>query len=217
MPRTRPNIAQNRTLVELHTWLLYLAAVLGLSMSPGPNGLLALTHGAVHGCRKAAFTVMGGATGFVAVIALSMFGIGALLQTSATALTIMKWVGGVYLVWLGVQVWRSPPVGVSAADTTEAATGGALFLQGLLSAVTNPKVLLFFSAFLPSFIDPARPISTQFLFIAGTFAAVEVATEMLIAGMAQRVTAWLARAGRGFNHVCGAIIAAIGVLLPLKG
>src|SRR5688500_17152796 len=135
--------------MAFNTWLLYLAAVLGLSLSPGPNGLLALTHGAVHGWRKATFTVGGGALGFVAVLALSMFGIGALLQVSSAALTVMKWVGGAYLVWLGIQVWRSPPVGVQPVAADQAAPRRALFLQGMLSAVTNPKVLLFFTAFLP--------------------------------------------------------------------
>ena len=76
--------------------------------------------------------------------------------------------------------------------------------------------VLFFTAFLPSFIDPARPLLTQFIVIAGTFAGVEFLTEMLIAGMAQRINAWLARVGRRFNQLCGGIIAAIGALIPLR-
>ncbi|VTU28228.1 Homoserine/homoserine lactone efflux protein [Variovorax sp. PBS-H4] len=199
----------------LHTWLLYVAAVLGLSMSPGPNGLLALTHGAACGWHKTTFTVLGGVIGFVALIAMSMFGIGALLQASATALTVMKWLGGAYLVGLGFHVWRSPPVGVQTHAEQGAGSGKAMFLQGLLSAGTNPKVLLFFTAFLPGFIDPVRSLFTQFLIIASTFAAIEFACEMLIAGMAQRINAWLARVGRTFNHVCGGIIVVIGVTLPL--
>jgi len=202
--------------MELHTWLLYLAAVLGLSASPGPNGLLALTHGAVHGWRKTTLTVAGSVAGFVAVIAMSMFGIGALLQASTAALTVMKWLGGVYLVCLGIQVWRSPPVGVQTNAAQIAASGKAMYLQGLLSAGTNPKVLLFFTAFLPGFIDSARSLVTQFFVIAGTFAVIEFVTEMLIAGMAQRINAWLARVGRRFNQVCGGTIAMIGVILPLR-
>ena len=66
--------------MDLNTWLIYLLAAIGLSLSPGPNGLLALTHGALHGRRKALYTIFGGAFGFTAVIALSMFGIGALLR-----------------------------------------------------------------------------------------------------------------------------------------
>lgn len=199
----------------LHTWLLYVAAILGLSMSPGPNGLLALTHGAARGWHKTTFTVFGGVIGFVALIAMSMFGIGALLQASATVLTVMKWLGGAYLMWLGLHVSRSPPAGVQTHADQGAASGKAMFLQGLLSAGTNPKVLLFFTAFLPGFIDPARSLFTQFLIIASTFAAIEFVTEMLIAGMAQRINAWLARVGGTFNRVCGGIIMIIGILLPL--
>src|SRR5436190_18452277 len=102
--------------MDLNTWLIYLLAAIGLSLSPGPNGLLALTHGALHGRRKALYTIFGGALGFVTIIVLSMFGIGALLKTSVAWLTVMNWVGGAYLVWLGVPVWRSPPIRIDAAE-----------------------------------------------------------------------------------------------------
>jgi threonine/homoserine/homoserine lactone efflux protein len=206
--------------MDLHVWLIYLAAATGLSLSPGPNGLLALTHGALHGRRKALFTIAGGALGFVVVIALSMFGIGALLQTSLVGLVVLKWVGGLYLVWLGIQVWRSPPIGLdvrapSAQDRV--AAPGAMFSQGLLSAVTNPKGILFFVAFLPQFIDPARDLWLQFVVMAGTFAAVEIATELAIASLAHRISPWLKRVGRRFNHACGGVFIPIGLALPLRG
>ena len=203
--------------MDFDTWLVYFAAATGLSLSPGPNGLLALTHGALHGRRKALFTIFGGALGFVAVIALSMFGIGALLQTSVVWLTVMKWVGGAYLVWLGIQVWRAPPVGVDVHAPVAPASGGSLFRQGALSALTNPKGLLFFAAFMPQFIDPSRGLVGQFAIMAGTFAAIEIATELFIASMAHRVSPWLLRVGRRFNRACGGVFMAIGVALPLRG
>ncbi|RZL91978.1 MAG: LysE family translocator [Variovorax sp.] len=202
--------------MNFHTWLIYLLAAIGLSLSPGPNGLLALTHGAMHGRRKALYTIFGGAFGFVAVIALSMFGIGALLQASLVWLTVMKWVGGAYLVWLGVQVWRSPPIGLEARAAVEPRAGWSLFRQGALSALTNPKALLFFAAFLPQFIDPARSLFVQFFVMAGTFAAIEIATELLIASMAHRISPWLRRTGRRFNQACGGVFVAIGIALPLR-
>lgn len=199
------------------TWLIYLLAAVGLSLSPGPNGLLALTHGALHGRRRTLWTICGGTLGFTAVIALSMFGIGALLRASAAALTVMQWVGGAYLVWLGVQVWRSPPIALAAfAAALPRVSGWALFRQGLLSALTNPKGLLFFAAFLPQFIDPARSLVVQFVVMAGTFGAVEFATELLIAGAAHRIRPWLQRVGRRFNRVCGGLFIAIGIALPLR-
>jgi threonine/homoserine/homoserine lactone efflux protein len=185
-------------------------------LSPGPNGLLALTHGALHGRRKALYTIFGGASGFIVVIALSMFGIGALLKASLTWLTVMKWVGGAYLVWLGIQVWRSPPIGLQAAGSVIPRAGWSLFQQGALSALTNPKALLFFAAFLPQFIDPARSLVLQFVIMAGTFAIIEIATEVFIACMAHRISPWLGRVGRRFNHACGATFMAIGAALPLR-
>jgi homoserine/homoserine lactone efflux protein len=203
--------------MDVNTWLIYLVAIIGLSLSPGPNGLLALTHGAVYGWRKATYTVAGGVCGFVVVIALSMFGIGALLQASLTWLTLLKWVGGAYLVWLGIQVWRSPPVGMPQGATAHERSAASMFSQGALSALSNPKALLFFAAFLPHFIDPARSLVTQFAVMTSTFALVELATELLLVGLAQRITAWLARAGKRFNQVCGGVFVAIGTALPLRG
>ena len=202
--------------MDLHTWLIYFLAATGLSLSPGPNGLLALTHGALHGRRKAMYTISGGALGFVIVIALSMFGIGALLQTSLVWLTVLKWAGGAYLVWLGIQVWRSPPLSLDATDSSEPRAGWSMFQHGALSAITNPKAVLFFAAFLPQFLDPHRSLFLQFIIMASTFAAIEIATEFFVASMANRISPWLRRVGRRFNQVCGGVFMAIGVALPLR-
>ncbi|WP_298828127.1 LysE family transporter [uncultured Piscinibacter sp.] len=203
--------------MDFDTWLVYLIAALGLSLSPGPNGLLALTHGALHGRRRTLFTIFGGSVGFIVIIALSMFGIGALLKTSLVWLAVLKWLGGAYLVWLGLQVWRAPAIGVELQDAAAPRQGWSLFRQGALSAMTNPKGILFFAAFLPQFIDPARGLFVQFVVMAGTFAAIEVLTEFVIASTAHRIRPWLKRVGRRFNQVCGGIFVAIGAALPLRG
>ncbi len=198
------------------TWLLYLAASVGLSVSPGPNGLLALTHGALYGRRRAMNTILGGAAGFTLLIALSMFGIGALLQSSVAWLAVLKWLGGAYLVYLGIQVWRAPPIALEAGQAAAAAPARELFRQGFLSAVTNPKGLLFFAAFLPQFVDPGRSLAGQFLVMAATFAVVEVLTEFILASTAHRLRPWLRRVGRQFNRACGGTFMAIGAALPLR-
>jgi threonine/homoserine/homoserine lactone efflux protein len=202
--------------MSLNAWLLYLVAAFGLSITPGPNSLLVLTHGALHGHRKTLFTVAGGATGFVALIALSMLGIGALLKASVHALLVLKLVGGAYLVWLGIQLWRAPPIHLRPeAGQATRTRGSTMFRQGLLTAVSNPKALLFYGAFLPQFIDPARDLLTQFIIMATVFVAVEILVEYLLALLAHRVRPWLERAGRNFNRVCGGMFAAMGVALPL--
>ena len=201
--------------MELHTWLIYLVAALGLSLTPGPNSLLALTHGALHGHRRTLYTVAGGAVGFVAVIALSMLGIGALLQASASALLVLKWVGGAYLVWLGVQLWRAPPLQLTAGADVPFARRSHLFRQGLFAAVSNPKALLFYGAFLPQFLDPARSLWLQFVVMAGTFAVIECGVEVLLARLAHRIRPVLEKFGQRFNRLCGGAFAAMGVALPM--
>ncbi|NYT62656.1 LysE family transporter [Alcaligenaceae bacterium] len=202
--------------MTLDTWLIYLMAALALSVAPGPNGLLALTNGALYGLRKTLFGVSGGAVGFTLVIGLSMMGIGALLQASASMLAVLKWVGGAYLIWLGIQVWRSPAPNTDASTQPGARHGMALFRQGFLSAVSNPKAILFFGAFLSQFIDPQRSLLLQFAIMSATFVVVEIITELLIASLAFRIRHWLKRSGRRFNQVCGGFFMLIGGWLPLS-
>lgn len=201
--------------MALDTWLIYLLASIGLSLTPGPNSLLALTHGALYGARRALFTIVGGVFGFSALIALAMFGLTALLQTSASVLTVLKWVGGAYLVWLGIQLWRSPGLQLEVTGRTAGLSNMGMFRQGLLSAVANPKVLLFYGAFLPQFIDPQRGLLLQFVIMAVTFASVECMVEYVLARLAFRIRPWLAKGGKGFNRCCGSLFALVGVALPL--
>jgi homoserine/homoserine lactone efflux protein len=203
--------------VELGTWLLYTVAALGLSLTPGPNGLLALTHGALFGVKRTAFTIAGGALGFTAIIALSLFGIGALLAASTEVLVVLKWLGGAYLVWLGVQVWRSPPVGVNASSPRALATRARVFRQGFLAAITNPKGILFFVAFLPQFLVTDSPLILQFVILAATFVGIEMVTETLIALGSEKLQPFLKKFGQRVNQVFGGVFIAIGVALPLRG
>jgi threonine/homoserine/homoserine lactone efflux protein len=203
--------------VELNTWLIYAAAAAGLSLTPGPNGLLALTHGALHGVRKTLFTIAGGALGFTSVIAVSLFGIGALLAASSELLVVLKWVGGAYLVWLGIGVWRSPAMGATQGPDQRVITRVNVFRQGLLASITNPKGILFFVAFLPQFLSEDIPLLTQFLVMAITFVGIEIVTESVIALGAAKIQPLLARFGKRFNRVFGGMFILIGVLLPLRG
>lgn len=203
--------------MALDIWLIYLVAVIGLSLTPGPNSLLALTHGALYGHQRSLYTISGGTVGFIIAIALSMFGIGLLLQASAHALVLLKWVGAGYLVWLGIQVWRSPPPQIQFASEHKRVSSATLFRQGLLAAVSNPKVILFFGAFLPQFLDPNAALLPQFVIMALTFAVGEFFVEYGLARLAFTIRPWLARVGKRFNQVCGGLFATIGAALPFTG
>lgn len=202
-------------------WLIYLAAAVGLSLTPGPNGLLSLTHGAQYGLRRTVATILGGVLGFLALIAGSLAGLGALLAASEQAFTIVKWLGAAYLVYLGVRLWWSPPP-VTALERAARGhgrprLGNRLFRQGFLVAVSNPKALIFFAAFLPQFMVDGMPLWQQFLILGGTFALVELIYELVLAGTAQRIAPWLARFGRWFNRATGTAFIGIGAMLTTAG
>lgn len=196
------------------TWLLYLFTCIGIAVVPGPNALLALTHGAIYGQRRALFTISGGVLGFAFVLSLCALGLGALIQASANWFTALKIVGGLYLIWLGFGLWRSPPVSLEASGMPSLRRW-SLFRQGLVSAISNPKALLLFTAFIPPFLDPHRNLIAQTAAIALTYAVVEFFVEYMVASAANRVRPWLARSGRRFNKVCGGFFVLFGVALPI--
>jgi len=200
-----------------NTWLLFLATSAGMSLVPGPNSLLVLTHGAMHGTRKALVTITGGLIGFVMLIGLCMFGIGALLQTSEKWLFVLRVVGGLYLAFLGFKLWRSPPITDEAGPLLIVANLPQMFRQGFFSAATNPKALLFFTAVIPQFIAPDRGLVLQFIAIALTYAFTEFWAEYACAAAAHRIRPWLTRAGKRFNRVCGGVFMAVGAAMQIRG
>jgi threonine/homoserine/homoserine lactone efflux protein len=204
--------------VTLDLWLVYMLAAIGLSLTPGPNGLLSLTHGVRFGLARTVFTVAGGVSGFMVLVAASLAGLGALLAASEQAFNIAKWVGAAYLVYLGIRLWRAPPPQVRAADAqglSNESGPARLFTQGFLVAVSNPKALIFFAAFLPQFMVPGMPYWQQLVVLGGTFAVVEFAYELVLAGMAEKIAPWLGKHGRWFNRITGTSFVGIGGLLAM--
>ncbi|EKE76989.1 LysE family translocator [Oceanibaculum indicum] len=204
--------------MTLEHWLVYLVAAFGLSLTPGPNGLLALTHGMRFGLRRSVATLLGGVAGFLLLIAVSMAGLGALLAASEQAFTIAKWLGAAYLVYLGIRTWRAPVTAPVRAENLPDSGGrregpAALFLQGFLVATSNPKALIFFAAFLPQFMVPGVSLPLQFVILGGTFAVVEFLYELVLAGAAQRIAPWLYRHGKMVNRAAGATFIGIGGVL----
>lgn len=201
-------------------WAVYLAAAVGLSLTPGPNGLLSLTHGARYGLGPTVFTVVGGVIGFMLLIAASLAGLGALLAASETAFTVAKWIGAAYLVYLGVRLWRAPASAVCIAqddaDRREASPS-RLFAQGFLVAASNPKAMIFFAAFLPQFMTPDMSYWMQLAILGGTFAVTELIYELALASAAQRIAPWLTRNGKWFNRVTGGTFVGIGGMLAATG
>lgn len=211
--------------MDLNLWLIYLAAAVGLSLTPGPNGLLVLTHGMRFGWRRAAPTAFGGVAGFMVLVAASLAGLGALLAASEKAFEIAKWIGAAYLVFLGIRTWRAPAAVIEQARPGHSPAAQGLvvgpgwrrrFVEGFIVAVSNPKALIFFAAFLPQFMQPGTALWLQFLILGGTFGLVELVYELVVARAAQRIAPWLGRNGRWFNRLAGATFIGIGGVLALS-
>ena len=199
--------------MTLTTYLLYLAAVALLIVTPGPTMLMCLTNAANHGPRRAMTSVAGAVTAVLGVMALSAMGLGALLAASESAFTIAKVLGAGYLIWLGFKTFRSDAV----LDEGAAPSGRSFYLQGLLVGASNPKAVLFFAAFFPQFLNPAAPMLPQFVLLALTFLACEFTVLTLCALGVARLLPLLrtSAAARWINRVCGGLFALMGALLLL--
>jgi threonine/homoserine/homoserine lactone efflux protein len=201
------------------TYLLYLAAVAVLVITPGPTMLMSITNAASHGTTKALTSTAGSVTAVLGVMLLSAMGLGALLAASDLAFTALKVVGAGYLIYLGVSTFLSADRAVFVVDEADTSTksGRALFVQGWLVGASNPKAILFFSAFFPQFIDPNEDGIRQFAILATTFVAMEFSVLSLCCVFAARLAPWLRKPGRArwFNRASGSLFAGMGALLLL--
>lgn len=147
---------------SLAHWVTFLSAALLLNLSPGPDMAFVLGQTARHG-RRAGFAAMFGVwSGAGLHVAMAALGLSAILATSALAFSLVKWLGAAYLVWLGIKsLLARQPEGDTAAPVA-AVGGGRIYRQGVLISLLNPKVAIFFLAFLPQFVVAgAGPISLQ--------------------------------------------------------
>lgn len=199
------------------TYLLYLAAVALLVLSPGPTMLMCITTALNHGPRKAVTGVAGSVTAVLGVMLLSAMGLGALLAASETAFTVAKVVGAAYLIWLGIKTFRSDAPALDTSANAEKSSGRSFFLRGFLIGASNPKALLFFAAFFPQFLNPNLPFVPQFAILALTFMACEFTVLTAYALGVSRIAPLLRQSGpvRWINRICGGLFTVMGGLLLL--
>ena len=152
--------------MTLPLYLAFIAAAAFLLIIPGPTVLLVVGYGLAEGRRSLWALVTGVALGDAVALACSVAGLGALLAASATAFTVLKYLGAVYLVYLGVAMIRS---GHAAAPALAPSTPGKKFAHAFAVTAANPKCILFFVAFLPQFVSHDAPAGPQFLLLGVTF------------------------------------------------
>lgn len=179
--------------------------------------LMCITQAIHRGGVMAMFSALGSVTAVLGIMFLSALGLGALLAASETAFTVLKIVGAAYLIYLGFKTWCSPAIGyhTTAQPDARATTRRHSFVRGLLVGGSNPKALLFFSAFFPQFIDPQAAWGPQFFVLATTFVTCELTVLSVCAVSAARIAPWLASGTRvrWVNRICGGLFGGMGVVL----
>ena len=200
--------------MTLETWWLYLGAVVLISCTPGPNVLYVTTRSIRFGLGPAFIGVAGCLTALVLMLTGSVAGLSALLLALPGAFDVLKIAGAAYLVYLGIQVWREP-VADEAPPPSSGTSGVALFRDGFLVGISNPKLLVFAAAFFPQFIDPARAWGLQFALMVATFLGAELFFYSIYAlsgrKLADRLMHGIWR--RWLNRASGAVFVGFGVAL----
>jgi homoserine/homoserine lactone efflux protein len=182
--------------MNIQALLLYALASFVLAITPGPTMLLALSNGIAGGMRRAVWGIAGASLGSSLVIAAVAVGLGSLLAASEWLFNAMRIAGVAYLAWLGVRLWRSEPadVGQALARPPESALQGRLALtKSLAVALSNPKSLLFFAAFLPQFVDTGRPQGPQYLMLGAIFIGLDTLVMAGYATAGTQAVRWLSR------------------------
>ena len=197
--------------MTFESWAAFTAASAVLLIIPGPTVLLVVSYALGQGWRTVLPMTVGVALGDFTAMTLSMLGLGALLATSATLFTILKWVGAGYLVYLGIRLWRAGGT-LDAAPRTDAVSAAKMLGHAWLVTALNPKSITFFVAFLPAFLDPEAGFLTQMVVFETTFLVLAFANAFGYALVAARARGFVAnpRAIGVVNKVGGGLLIGAG-------
>ena len=209
--------------------MAFFVAALLLGIAPGPDNIFVLTQSALFGAGAGMVTTLGLVTGLCVHTTAVALGVAAIFQTSALAFTLLKTAGAGYLLWLA---WLSFRAGASTAQIAQgdASSDGpayaafpgymALYRRGIVMNVTNPKVSLFFLAFLPQFCDPTRgSVAVQVLILGVLFMLATIVVFWTVAALGGRLAVWFNRSPRGqiiMQRVAGSIFVAMAAALLLS-
>ena len=206
--------------MSLTTYSLYLAAVAVLVLSPGPTMLTCMTTALNDGRLRGLAAAVGSISAALGVMTLSALGLGALLAASEFAFTVVKVIGAVYLIWLGIKTFRSSTetVDVKRAATHSRRRLRSHYVRGFLVGSSNPKAILFFTAFFPQFLNPAEPFAPQYAILALTFVTCEFSVLTMCAFGVSAIAPVLRSSWhmRWINKAAGGLFATMGGLLLLS-
>jgi threonine/homoserine/homoserine lactone efflux protein len=203
-------------MISFQLWLAFAAAAAVVIAIPGPTTLMVTGHAMSSGTRVALASLLGVALGDFTAIACSVLGLGAVLAASAEAFTVLKWAGALYLVYLGIKLWRAPavPLGAAAGGPGARRSMRRAIAESFSVTLLNPKGLLFFAAFLPQFIDMHRAVLPQVIVLALTFELLAASSLALYIFMTTRARRMMEspRAIKIMNRAGGTMLIGAGLL-----
>lgn len=205
-------------LIDLSSYAAFVAASIALILVPGPAQALVLARTISGGTRAGVLTAVGLNIGTLFHAAAAALGLSAILATSSLAFAVVKYVGAAYLVYLGIQALRSRAA--MTPDSTPAAPATASLGQAVATGILNPKVAIFFLAFLPQFVDPARGSAfAQFMLLGSTMAVLDTLYECLLVFMVARTRRRLVASARTrlwLNRLTGAVLLGLAARLAVQ-
>ena len=201
-------------MIELDLYLAFVLATSILILIPGPNVALIVANSVAYGTRYGLLTVAGTSSAIVVQLALTAFGMTAVLGSLAQWFEWIRWLGVAYLLWLGVRQWRAAPADLTRTQP-QYRSPREIFSRGILVSFTNPKTLFFYGAFFPQFITPGADLTTQIAILSVTFLVIAIVLDGCWALLAGRVRTLLAVHGKLRNRVSGGVLIGAGVGLAL--
>jgi len=191
--------------MQIELYLAFVVATVVLVLVPGPNVAIIVANSLTHGVRYGLVCVAGVSSAQVILLSFVVFGFAAVVAAVGVAFEWIRWIGVVYLAYLGIQLLRSPPEDFDQTETQQKSIKRT-FGEAVLVSATNPKVLLFYGAFFPQFIDTGQPIVMQLMLLAVTFWVIGTVLDCGWALAAGRLRPVLASAGRWHRFVTGGVL-----------
>ena len=202
-------------MMSMQAYLAFVAACIALALLPGPIVTLVIANGLRHGTRAALTNVLGAQAGLAIVIGIVAVGLTSLMATMGYWFNWVRFAGAAYLVWLGIKLIRSPVEGVGTDEPPPPPRGG-FFLQGFLVLLSNPKVLVFFGAFIPQFMDMDKPHFPQVALLGATFMVTAVMSDAIYAILAGRARKFFSKERtRMMSRISGGFMIGGGIWLAL--
>jgi threonine/homoserine/homoserine lactone efflux protein len=203
-------------MIPLESLVTFLAASVLLALAPGPDNIFVLTQSALHGKFAGLLVTLGLCTGLIVHTTAVAFGVAVIFQAFALAFTALKLCGAGYLLYLAWGAWRATATEINASSDV-GLSRGKLYRRGIIMNVTNPKVSIFFLAFLPQFADPDRgSLTLQMVILGGVFILATILIFGTIALLAGTLGSWLARSDKAqitMNRVASLVF--VGLALKL--